>query len=419
MTVLHPTPSIIQFIDDDSAYLKWLEENPEGFVVNSERNPKPGYLKLHRADCSFVSSPRIANWTTTDYIKTCSRDLDALKQWAVGTTGGMLDPCGSCKPDGLPEKGSNSDTQSPPPPSVKPPAERPSQLSTGKRANVPSTIASGCPELDLVWKTFAQDILNRPHVMIPDTEVDLNWHAFLGHSIDMQGFRAAEFAGIDPLSKSAPDFVPLRKRGVGIKELSELWEVSAIQQHLLGKDLGPLSTSINLLRKEGGETGKSLADAFDAFPFRKAHWTVRALLQNSHTLRPYGFSFRNWLKTNCQELGESEFPPKDFRRVVQSGESLEMALRRRLQNAFFMVGPALAPYMLCDWQLWLWNEGKIPVFANFKLDSFHEEFVKQFGRGVVPTSEQGFAEWWLDKYPTLPPRMVNECIWLGMEHQTV
>ena len=91
--------------------------------------------------------------------------------------------------------------------------------------SIPSTISTGCPELDLVWKAFAADILGRPHVLIADTEDELNWHAFLGHSIDMQGFRAAEFVGVDPLSKSASGFVPLKERGIGIRELAELWDV--------------------------------------------------------------------------------------------------------------------------------------------------------------------------------------------------
>lgn len=80
---------------------------------------------------------------------------------------------------------------------------------------LPSEIFTGCPELDLVWRLYTHSIIDRPGVAIPDTEEDLNWHAFLGHSIDMQGFRAAEFAGVDPLTRSAPKlpkFVPLRQR---------------------------------------------------------------------------------------------------------------------------------------------------------------------------------------------------------------
>ena len=89
---------------------------------------------------------------------------------------------------------------------------------------LPSTISTGCPELDLAWKTYASMILNRSQILIPDTDEDLTWHAFLGHSIDMQGFRAAEFAGVDPLTRNAPKFVPLKTRGIGVPELAALWE---------------------------------------------------------------------------------------------------------------------------------------------------------------------------------------------------
>lgn len=102
LNVFHPGPSISQFIDEDSAYLNWLEESAGGFVVNSERIPKPGYLKLHRTTCGFISSPRFAKWTSAHYIKTCSPNLDALRRWASELGGGMLDPCNSCKPEELP-----------------------------------------------------------------------------------------------------------------------------------------------------------------------------------------------------------------------------------------------------------------------------------------------------------------------------
>ena len=287
--------------------------------------------------------------------------------------------------------------------------------------SIPPTIATGCEELDLVWKRFAADIVGRPHVLIADTEDELNWHAFLGHSLDMQGFRAAEFAGVDPLSKPAPGFVTLKARGIGVSQLGSLWDVSEIRAHLHDGAAGsPLQTSLDALRQFGGEVGRSLAEAFEKFPYRKGHWTVRAYLQNSATLKDYGYSFRNWLRAECEKLVVSAFPPTDFR--AASGfrsMSVEMALRHRLEKTFHRVGPALAAYMLCDWQLWLWYNGRTGVFANFKLDSFHEEFVKRFGRGAIPSDEPGFADWWLSLYPELPPRLANECIWLGMEHRVV
>lgn len=290
----------------------------------------------------------------------------------------------------------------------------------GLLRSVPSAIETGCPELDLVWRRYAAAVLGRPGVLIPDTDEDLTWHAFLGHSIDMQGFRAAEFAGVDELTRRAPNFVPLKARGIGVRELAGLWTIPPIQAHLRSNLRGvPLVATLDVLRSSGGEAGESLADAFQWFPWRKFHWVVRALLENSAILASHDFSFRQWLHAACVEAGVTEFPPSDFRRVVGDGLSLEHWLRRRLQEVFYQVGPAMAPYMICDWQLWLWAHGRTEVFATFKLDSFHEQFVSRYGRGVVPPSEKAFTEWWWSMHPELPPRLANECIWLGIEHGVV
>lgn len=66
-----------------------------------------------------------------------------------------------------------------------------------------------------------------------------------------------------------------------------------------------------------------------------------------------------------------------------------------------MVGPAMAPYMICDWQLWLWVHDLTAVFANFKWDSFQDQFVKRYGRGAIPADENGFVRWWFEMYPDL------------------
>ena len=79
-----------------------------------------------------------------------------------------------------------------------------------------------------------------------------------------------------------------------------------------------------------------------------------------------------------------------------------------------MVGPALAAYMICDWQLWLWKQDLTGVFATYKHDSRHEKFVERYGRGLVPVDQEGFTEWWFSMYPEVPPRIINECIWLGI-----
>ena len=428
-----------QFINDDDAYLAWLAKHPSGYVVNSNREPDASYLVLHRASCETINTGSRNNWTTTGFIKTCSDDVAALEAWAWQAASGHLRPCGSCNPRlSRPQTDLFIKVKPGTPPTLPPdlPKSAPAPVTTPPLATkgaaappplgsrgVPESISTGCPELDRAWSSYAAWIMNRPEVPIPDTEDDLNWHAFLGHSIDMQGFRAAEFAGVDALTRQAPEFVPLRKRGIGIPELAALWEVPEIRQHLLGvRDDMPLDTTLKVLEAHGGAVGKSLAEAFRHFPWRKFHWSVRALLQNSSALKPFDYSFRKWLENECSRLGASQFPPVDFRQpVTRDGASLtlEQALKLSLAQAFYMVGPAMSAYMICDWQLGLWKSGRTAVFANFKLDSFHEAFVKSFGRGIIPSSEAGFAKWWLGLYQELPPRLANECIWLSIENKQV
>lgn len=296
--------------------------------------------------------------------------------------------------------------------------------STKPRPEIPSSISTGCPELDLVWGCFAHSIVHDARIPIPDTEEDLNWHAFLGHGPDMSGFRAAEFVGVDALTKPNPMFIPLKTRGIGIPELASLWEVPAIRSHILDldRDEALQGESLHVLANEGGTVGESLAEAFEHFPWAKFNWSLRALLKNSAELRNDDYSFRRWLERECKTLGVNVFPPPSFRKGVNySGETLalETALRLRLKEAFFMVAMAMAAYMICDWALWLWWEGRVPVFASFKLDRYHQRFVNRFGGNVVPRDEVRFARWWNGLYPELPPRLANECIWLGIENRVV
>jgi len=84
--------------DNDEVYLKWLEENPSGYVVNCYRNPTPKYLILHRARCGTIKSSNRNNWTTKSFIKICSLDKTELKNWARNEVIGELKACQHCKP---------------------------------------------------------------------------------------------------------------------------------------------------------------------------------------------------------------------------------------------------------------------------------------------------------------------------------
>jgi hypothetical protein len=423
-------PGFEQFVNDDAAYLRWLQLHPNGLVINSHRVPICSYLMLHRASCSSINTPKRTNWTTTGYIKTCSTDVSALVEWARRGIGGSLKLCGMCRPmlrknpGSLPTRQEPvSERQSAAISATELPATR-SPKPEPTRRTLPPEISTGCPELDLAWRTYASMILNRSQILIPDTDDDLNWHAFLGHSIDMRGFRAAEFAGVDQLTRNGPKFVPLMKRGIGVPELASLWQILSIRDHLRSGVWNEFLSqeTLSVLRSDGGAIGQSLAEAFHFFPWLKYRWSVRALLQNSEVLRPFDFSFRSWLHHECERIGVHEFPPTDFRHTVSvcgGRPTIEAAIRERLDTAFYMVGSAMSAYMLCDWQLWLWREGRTAVFATFKLDSRHEDFVKKFGKGFIPADEASFARWWLGLFPEIPPRLANECIWLAIENKLV
>jgi hypothetical protein len=85
--------------DDEDAYLAWLADNPDGFVVNADRPPRPAYLMLHRADCSTLQRlpSNARSWTATSSKTVGTRA--ALARWAkVEVWGGELQPCMTCQP---------------------------------------------------------------------------------------------------------------------------------------------------------------------------------------------------------------------------------------------------------------------------------------------------------------------------------
>lgn len=94
---------LIKFVDDDAGYRKWIENNPQGFVVNTPRTPNPQYMALHRATCGHVSNFATREpgaFTERDYIKICSADVGHLGEWAKahGRTDGSFTGNCNCKP---------------------------------------------------------------------------------------------------------------------------------------------------------------------------------------------------------------------------------------------------------------------------------------------------------------------------------
>lgn len=95
-----------EFTGDDVAYLEWLDEHPHGFVINTARYRNPRYMVLHRATCGLIKSTEgvaEGGFTTRNYIKICSTDVDALRAWVRRhgrPDGSFSRTCGTCKPLG-------------------------------------------------------------------------------------------------------------------------------------------------------------------------------------------------------------------------------------------------------------------------------------------------------------------------------
>ena len=94
--------TVYVYIDADDEYLRWLEEHPDGYVVNTNRSLSPGYLILHEARCGQLHrlDPRQARMTF-EYVKVCSASREQLEKWANWTLPGQpqLHRCNFCRPE--------------------------------------------------------------------------------------------------------------------------------------------------------------------------------------------------------------------------------------------------------------------------------------------------------------------------------
>lgn len=94
--MLATTPKDIDlFRDDDRGFFDWLDEHPQGFFLNTERNPKPTYLVLHRPGCHHFTGNPSKHWTK-DYVKLCADSRRDIEEWAASAVGGEPTLCPSC-----------------------------------------------------------------------------------------------------------------------------------------------------------------------------------------------------------------------------------------------------------------------------------------------------------------------------------
>ena len=71
---------IERFENDEAGYLKWVQSNSTGYVVNvDEPQYFPQYPMVHVATHKAISSTARSNYTSSGYLKFCSTDLEALE----------------------------------------------------------------------------------------------------------------------------------------------------------------------------------------------------------------------------------------------------------------------------------------------------------------------------------------------------
>ncbi len=290
-------------------------------------------------------------------------------------------------------------------------------------------------KVDAVLTKWCPKILSGDGVCVPDNEEEMNWRLFFAHSQDMQGFRADIFTGgpNEGTNPSDPSYRGLRERWRDSKSLIQglalLWDDSDAKQALIlhSNPMRPAELKRQGIRPlmellvgaSGNAATRILAEAIASLRGHHiSHATngmIRSYIQNSALLTEHGSSFRGYLDRVCP------IEPALGRDVLAAEQNWIKAVERD----FYNVGPALSAYMICDWLLWLWREGRIEWLSGYKPDSvFLGTAHRRYG---LPEDPEAFVQWchdtrireeWLPKEYShlagklLPPRLVNEAIWL-------
>jgi hypothetical protein len=82
------------FRHDEAGYLRWLADNPNGYVLNVPCNSS-GVLVLHHAWCHWIHGDGPTNFTGGQYTKLCASTAEQLRTWAANDTR-RLNSCGTC-----------------------------------------------------------------------------------------------------------------------------------------------------------------------------------------------------------------------------------------------------------------------------------------------------------------------------------
>ena len=95
-----------EFTSEDAPFFKWMDNNPNGYVLNTERSNKSPKAYLHKSNCSHINVPIEGNksnsYTSKDSIKVCSTESNKLLDWIKSNRENAIynaKNCKSCNPD--------------------------------------------------------------------------------------------------------------------------------------------------------------------------------------------------------------------------------------------------------------------------------------------------------------------------------
>ncbi|MCS3822653.1 hypothetical protein [Salinibacter ruber] len=74
------------FDSGDEPYKKWLQNHPEGYVLNTRRSSDTTHVIFHRSGCSEITKIKTGEaggFTKRKNIKVCAEETDPLVQWMV------------------------------------------------------------------------------------------------------------------------------------------------------------------------------------------------------------------------------------------------------------------------------------------------------------------------------------------------
>lgn len=289
-----------------------------------------------------------------------------------------------------------------------------------------------------VLKKHYAAIVGTEVVAVPDDDEEMNWRLFFAHSQDMRGFRADIFTGGWNEARNPYDanFRGLRARFPSsvhlIVGLGQVW-LNPEAREILKRASHPfrpkeekakgIKPAMELLRGPmGNEATRIFADTLEELRGPKVAYKtnamIRAYVENSALLERHDCRFRNYLRSIVPDV---YLPATD---IVWA----ERLWRRAIERDFYNVGPALASYLICDWLLWLWRDGQIEWLETYKEDSVFLKAMRDdnllpaaatddfpaFCRKLYVPAEWIPARFWLTAFYPVPPRILNEAIWLEL-----